>query len=199
MSFYRAQELLDELVVSGVQEDGTELDEIEIFNNSEITLKLDGVTVAPSVDITNKDTVGLLRIDIDWGDGQKDTITPKNYQSTAADYETEMSEWFTKRHAYHFYEEVKKTYLVITIYNTLNDKAVITQPITLKYKSISEDNVRYELISANITNDNTVSYVINDATTKQMIVVNSVAEDWLEDKSFYDRTKLFGTNYVNGD
>lgn len=202
MPYYQDQVIYDELVINELYDSGTkELKPIDIFNNTEIILKLDGISVKSSITekFTNPESVSLLRIDIEWGDGVKETITPKNYQSTSFEYEVEMSNWYTKRHTYHFYEEVAKTDLYITVYNTLNDKVVIKQPINLKYKSISEENVRYELISANITNDNTVSYVINDANTKQMIVVNSVAEDWLEDKSFVDKTKLFGTNVVNSD
>lgn len=199
MSYYKNQTLFEELIITGTQEEDYYYGEIDIFNNDSIYLKLEGISLPnKNIDnLTNEESVSLLRVDIEWGDGETTTLTPVNFVQNQETTGSIIDSWLNNSHTYHFYEEVDKTKLKIKLYNTLNDSVTITVDINVRYKSISEAGVRYELVSANITNDNRVSYIINEGSTKQMIVLNSVAEDWVEDKSFYDKTKLFGTNVVS--
>lgn len=195
MGYYQNQQYFEELVIEGEFYPGTySKDTIDMFNNDSIFLKLEGLTVASDDELlVNSQNISILCIIIDWGDGKKDTLSPENFKVTGpavAYYES----WMNKSHEYHFHNGIDKTDLIITIYNTKNEKTVITIPIRIKIKSLAETRAKFELISANITNDNKVSYIINDATTKQMIILNSVQDDWTENKSFLDKkTALYNS------
>lgn len=192
MGYYLNQELYDELIITGSYTENTVLDEIEVFNNDSIYLKLEGIEVPNMIEnLTNPESVSLIRVIIEWGDGEKTSLTPENYQRATSTIGTQYDSWLNNSHTYHFHEKIDSVELKVILYNTTNHKVVISVPIKVRYKSISELNVRYELVSANITNSNTVSYVINDASTKQMMVVGSLADDWTEDKSFYDKNKTW--------
>lgn len=192
MGYYLNQELHDELIITGPYTEDLVMDEIEVFNNDSIYLKLEGIEVPNTIEeLTNPEAVSLIRVIIEWGDGEKTSLTPENYERATSTIGTQYDSWLNNSHTYHFHEQVEDVELKVTLYNTINYKVVIKVPIKVRYKSISELNVRYELVSANITNSNTVSYVINDASTKQMMVVGSLADDWTEDKTFYDKTKLW--------
>lgn len=202
MGYYLNRELHDELVITGSKTNDDTLPEIEVFNNDSIYLKLEGIEVPVPEEIrevfTNPEAVSLIRVIIEWGDGEKTSLTPENYERSTSAIGTQYDSWLNNKHTYHFHEKVDKVNLKITLYNSINHKVVIDVPIKVRYKSLSELNVRYELVSANITNSNTVSYVINDASTKQMMVVGSLADDWTEDKSFYDKSKMWLEKDNNG-
>lgn len=186
MGFYQNEQYVEELVIAGNMKPGViEWEHIAIYNNDTISLNLKDLFLLQSFEISNPDAVSIIKIVIEWGDNNKSVLAPVVFtkQSTIG---TVANDWKKISHEYHFKEQIESTELTITVYNTLNDCLIIRIPIDIQYKSILEYNKLFELISANITNDNKVSYVINDAQENQMIVVQSVVEDWSAGRKFED-------------
>lgn len=184
MGYYHNEQYEEELIIAGNMTPGViEWERIAIYNNDTVTLNLQKLFLQQSFDITNPEAISLIKIVIDWGDGNKTSLSPAVFtkQSTIG---TSPDDWRKTSHTYHFKQEIDSTELVIKVYNTLNDLLVIIIPVDVQYKSILEYGTSFELISANITNENKVSYVINDAKEAQMIVVQSVVEDWTNGRKF---------------
>lgn len=193
MGYYREQQYFNDLTISGIYRPGISYEPIiDLFNNDDIYLKLEGIEIeSDSEKLTNPGNISILCIVIDWGDGKTDKLTPENFVKNASTIGTVYDSWMNKGHEYHLHKWTDKIELKITIYSTMNEKIVIIVPIQIKLKTFTESRAKFELISANITNDNRISYVINDATTKQMIVLNSAKDDWPENKFFLDKNDRF--------
>lgn len=178
MGFYLNEQFEEQLVISGEIESGViNWNPIAIYNNDTIILDLQKLSVIGSFEVVNPDAISLIKIVVDWGDGNKTSASPAVFakQSTIG---TKSNDWRLVSHTYHLKEEIDSTEIIITVYNTLNDCLTIKIPVQIQYKSILEYGTSFELISANLTNDNKVSYVINDTKEAQMIVAQSVVEDW---------------------
>lgn len=200
MGYYLDQLYYEDLVVADTLEPGTtEKKTIDIFNNDSLYLVLENVEIAPGdKSLTNPDSISILTIVIDWGDGKKDQLNPENFARKKSGAQQFVISWMNIWHTYHFHDGTTDSQITITIYDNANNKYIVIIPLRIKLKSLAETRAKFELISANITNDNQVSYVIHDATTKQMIVLKSKQEDWTENKSFLDKkTALY--NSVNAE
>jgi hypothetical protein len=62
--------------------------------------------------------------------------------------------------------------IVISLYNTFNDKVVIYIPYKLVYKSFYDLGIEYDMMSANVTNDNRSSFVLNNKVDDKIIIVS---------------------------
>lgn len=175
MSFFRGNEQLDTLVITGQYNPGTvTLEVIKLPNNDTLNLNLGGLTVKPSnPEITNVDQVVTLKIIIDWGDGNSESISPY-FHVLESTINTKYKEWTNISHTYSLNSEQGEISLQISVYNSLNDCTIFTVPITIQFQSLLESGAKFHLVSANITNDNQVSYVFNNTTEKSSFVVSTI-------------------------
>ena len=111
-----------------------------------------------------------IKIKINFGDGVKQTL---NKPLTHKNYILKKDEiWDSTEHFYSFEDE--KYYngqqnIIIEIKNIegITDKIII--PFTVLNTTASEYNVKMDLISANLTNDNNVSFVFNILNDNQLV------------------------------
>ena len=166
MSFFRGSEQLETLTVTGAYSAGNHtLESIKLPNNSTLKLNLAGISVTPSNQkLTNVDQIITLKIIIDWGDGNIETESSIN---------AKYQEWSSISHLYSLHDENIKPSLKIEVFNSLKDCATIIIPITIQYQSLLESGAKFVLVSANITNDNQVSYVFNNKADKSSFVISS--------------------------
>lgn len=175
MSFFRENQQLDVLNITGAYEAGTQvLEPIRLLNNSELKLNLTGLTVNPSnKELKNPEQITTLKIVIDWGDGNTESLSPI-FEVKNSTINTVYEPWTVTSHNYSLKSENNNLSLVISVYNTMNDCLVIDIPVIIEFQSLLESCAKLNLVSANITNDNKVSYVINNSTEESNFVVSSV-------------------------
>ena len=176
MAFFRGSEQLDTLTITGAYSaDNHTLTSIKLPNNSTLKLNLAGISVTPSNQkLTNVDQIITLKIIIDWGDGNIETVSPY-YHVAESSINAKYQEWSSISHLYSLHDENIKPSLKIEVFNSLKDCATIIIPITIQYQSLLESGAKFVLVSANITNDNQVSYVLNNTADKSSFVVSSKA------------------------
>lgn len=111
-----------------------------------------------------------IKIKINFGDGLKQTLDkPLTYKN----YILKKDEiWDSTEHFYSFEDEKYyngKQHIVIEIKNIegITDKIII--PFTVLNTVASEYNVKMDLVSANLTNDNDVSFVFNILNDNQLV------------------------------
>lgn len=111
-----------------------------------------------------------IKIKINFGDDNKKilskSLTHKNYILK------KNEKWDSIEHFYSFNDEKYyngKQYIVIEIKNIegITDKIII--PFTVLNTVASEYNVKMDLVSANLTNDNDVSFVFNILNDNQLV------------------------------
>ena len=175
MAFFQGNDQLDTLVCAGRYNPGeTILKSIILPNNSILNLNLADITVIPSnPDITNINQIGVLKIIISWGDGNTETISPY-FHIPSSSINVKIPEWTEVSHLYSLHDEQNEISLYIYVYNSLNDCATLIVPITIQFQSLLESGAKFHLVSANITNNNQVSYVFNNSADKSSFVVSSI-------------------------
>ena len=115
-----------------------------------------------------------IKIKINFGDGVKQTL---NKPLTHKNYILKKDEiWDSTEHFYSFEDEKyynDKQHIVIEIKNIegITDKIII--PFTVLNTVASEYNVKMDLISANLTNDNDVSFVFNILNDNQLVFASN--------------------------
>lgn len=174
MAILRGDEQLDSLVISGQFDPGiVTLDPIKLPNNTSLKIDLSGVTVNPSnQEITNPEQISILKIVIKWGDGSSNTIAPL-FEKQTSSINTKFEDWTVTSHTYSLGDTQTELTLEIDVYNSLNDCATLLVPITIQFQSLLESGAKLNLISANITNDNRVSYVLNNTAQQASFVVST--------------------------
>lgn len=174
MSFFRDKKQLNTLVITGSHSTSEEtLEEITLMNNSVLNLNLSGITVTPSnPDITNVDQVVTLKIIIDWGDGETESISPY-FTVQDSSINVKAQEWDNVSHTYALHSENGDLTLKIRVFNSLKDCTTLLIPVKVQFQSILESGAKLKLISANITNSNEVSYVLNNIKDKSNMIVTT--------------------------
>lgn len=175
MSFFRGNEQLEMLAVTGTYKPGQQtLAGIRFANNTTIHVNLAGISVSSSdTKLTNLDQLITLKVIIDWGDGTTESVSPY-YHVAESSINAKYQEWTSVSHLYSLHTETKNLTMKIYVYNSHNDCATIIIPITIQFQSLLQSGAKFRLISANITNNNQVSYVFNNLTDKSNLVVTSV-------------------------
>lgn len=111
-----------------------------------------------------------IKIKINYGDGDTETLikplTHKKYMLTGDD------DWSSVEHFYNFNDEKYFNgirYITFNIKNLegLEDKIII--PFTILTSVAANYNIKMDLISANLTNDNNVSFVFNIVGDNQIV------------------------------
>ena len=109
-----------------------------------------------------------IKIKIDYGDGKKEILSkPLNYTNFS-----KLNDWACTEHFYNFndkkyYEGTHYITFIIKNIEGLTDKIII--PFTVLNTQAVNYNVKMDLISANLTNDNNVSFVFNIVGDNQIV------------------------------
>lgn len=174
MSFLLGREQLNTLILTGAHKPGEEtLAGITLANNSSLNLNFSGITVTPSnPEISNVDQIVTLKIIIDWGDGETESISPYfSVQDSSINIKPQT--WDDVTHKYVLHTENGNIILKIQVFNSLKDCATLLIPVTVKFESILESRAKFRLVSANITNNNNVSYVLNNIADNANMIVTT--------------------------
>lgn len=175
MSFFCNNQQLDVLNITGAFDPGTKVETgIKLPNNTELNLNLAGLSVNPSnKSLSNLDQIKTLKIVVDWGDGNTEKLSPP-FEIKNSSINTKYDPWTSISHRYSLGSQTSDLTLTIYVYNHLNDCLIVTVPITIQFQSLLDSRAKLNLVSANITNDNRVSYVINNSVEKSNFVVESL-------------------------
>ena len=172
-------------------------DTIEIYNNGQFTLDLTSLRVSCSdSSIQNSE---IIKIRIDWGDGQKDTISKSILSNSSSIGFYDEMDWKTITHV--FNTDKRNVYLTddvkalpkirIKAFTTFNDSVVINIPYKLIYKSLYDLGTDFSLMNGNISNDNHSSFILKNNKENNMVVIS--VRDW---KKIYGDDEII---YINDD
>lgn len=189
-------------------------DVIEIINNEKILFDFSNLIVhATSVGVLNFSDVETIKIRIDWGDGNIDRLSKPLISNKSSIGVYRPNQWKVIEHLFN----VQKRYeyktndadslhkIVITAYNSFNDKLTITIPYKMVYKTLYDLGSEMSLFSSNTTNNNRVSYTLKQMSTDSMFVVMSkhwrsiYGEDDVEIIEEKKVSKDFSDEFVNVD
>lgn len=155
---------------------------IEILNNEDFVLDLSGIKMLCS-DTSISDSE-LLKIKINWGDGEEETIAKRLHAATSSIGVYVESDWLQITHRYN--TDKRNVYLTddvralpkiaITLYNSFNDVVTIYIPYKLVYKSIYDLGTKFTLKSGNISNSNRSSFVLKNEKDNGLVVI--AVKDW---------------------
>lgn len=155
---------------------------IEILNNEDFVLDLSGIKMLCS-DASISDSE-LLKVKINWGDGEEETIKRKLNATTSSIGVYAETNWLNVTHR--FNTDKRNVYLTddvralpkiaITLYNSFNDAVTIYIPYKLVYKSIYDLGTKFTLKSGNISNSNRSSFVLKNEKDNGLVVIS--VRDW---------------------
>lgn len=183
-------------------------DAIEIINNESILFDFTKLDIrASSIDILNYLNVEIVKIHIDWGDGQEDKLSKPLVSQSSSIGVFRPDGWKVVSHTFNVakrYQDGEQNAIVVTAFNTHNDKVIIKIPYSVVYKTIYDLGSEFSVFSANTTNTNQVSYTLKQLKTDSMFVVNS--QDWRKiymdeiDSTIHDEVSdVFSDEFVNED
>lgn len=115
-----------------------------------------------------------IKIKIDFGDGHKaNLVKPLTHKELILNG---SSDWSIIKHHYSFNDKKyfeKINYIVIEVKNIegLIDKIVI--PFTILSSLAADYNLKMDLLSANLTNDNNISFVFNILNNNQIVFASN--------------------------
>ena len=175
MSYFLNKEVFSELDFSKYFGKDTTNDlEIKIINNEKILFDFNKFEMGCSVQGIKTE---INKIIIDWGDGTYDRLQkpfPKLKTTLGA---LEEDKWKQIEHLFN----VEKRFVYvggnhtikITCYNTFGDKKTYKILYKVVYKSVYDIGSDFTIMSANLTNDNLVSYTIRQQASDSVIVVST--------------------------
>jgi hypothetical protein len=114
------------------------------------------------------DNFELSKIVIEWGDGQIDRLAKSLISKSSSIGTYNPISWkqathlfnVDKRYDYKTDDVSSLPKIVITFYNTFNDKVKRIIPYKIVYKSIYDIGSRFAMLNANVTNRNLTSFVL---------------------------------------
>ena len=115
-----------------------------------------------------KSPYGKIKIEIDYGDGSNEVLNkPLIYK-----FEETSNTWSSTEHFYNFtdkkyFENINYITFIIKNIEGIKDKVII--PFTILTSAAVTYNVKMDLISANLTNDNNTSFVFNMVNNNQLV------------------------------
>lgn len=173
MSYFLNDKIYSQLKFKDLLNDNDIL-EIEVVNNETISFDFRGVQLpCNQQDIVTE----IIKIVIDWGDGKIDKLTrPFAKQKTSIEIR-EDQEWKIVQHLFnvdkkYFYTNDKHK-ITIDFYNTFGECKTYVIYYKMFYKSIYDIGSDFSLLSANLTNDNNVSYTLRQDNTDSVIVTSN--------------------------
>ena len=216
MSYYYKNKVYDYYQVTDTSQGSQSLkkDEIEIINNEKILFDFTSMFVySKKLNVLNYEDVETIKIHIDWGDGQIDRLSKPLVSNKSSIGAYRPNQWKLVEHLFNVkkryeYKETDADYhhkIVITAYNTFNDKLVITIPYKMMYKTLYDLGSTFSLFSANTTNTNKVSYTLKQNNTDSLIV--GMSRDYKDNFNNDDEvevlektvSEIFSDEFVNED
>lgn len=182
MSYFYNKKIFKEYLVDGTIYAGNgdiiKEDFIEIFNNEKMIFDFSNLVFKCSdLSVTG---VELNKIKIDWGDGNTNTLT-KELKHKGNSINNKGQSWKRIEHIYN--TDKRNIYLTdevnalpkitIHLYNTYNDVVKIIIPFKLIYKTIYDLNCNFDIMSANVTNNNLTSFVLKENNNESISVVQT--------------------------
>lgn len=173
MSYFLNDKIYSHLKIKDLLNDNDIL-EIKVVNNEAISFDFRGVQLpCEQQGIVTE----IIKIVIDWGDGKIDKLTrPFAKQKTSIEIR-EDQEWKIVQHLFnvdkkYFYTNDKHK-ITIDFYNTFGECKTYVIYYKMFYKSIYDIGSDFSLLSANLTNDNNVSYTLRQDNTDSVIVTSN--------------------------
>lgn len=115
-----------------------------------------------------------IKIKVDFGDGQHDLLVkPLSHKNFILGNKTS---WCTIEHFYSFKEKEyfeKGGKIIFEIKNIEGLCDIIIIPFELINSSVNNYNAKLDLMSANLTNDNNISFVFNNVQDNQLIFAST--------------------------
>lgn len=151
-------------------------DYITIENNSSMTF-----------DISNLEDDGfkVMKAAISFGDGIRKVYSAPIKRNVSSLINTQQTEWrvithnfsFSKRYEYADDIQVKNLPKIeILLFYPTGKIESVNIPFRVSYKSLLEMNSQYDVLSANLTNQNTNSFVLQKVSDESKLIVSS--KDW---------------------
>ena len=173
MSYFLNDKIYSQLKFKDLLNDNDIL-EIEVVNNETISFDFRGVQLpCDQQDIVTE----IIKIVIDWGDGKIDKLTRPFAKQKTSIVIREDQEWKIVQHLFnvdkkYFYTNDKHK-ITIDFYNTFGECKTYVIYYKMFYKSIYDIGSDFSLLSANLTNDNNVSYTLRQDNTDSVIVTSN--------------------------
>ena len=143
---------------------------IIIINNELITFNLEKYDLYYIEQDEKKSPYGKIKIKVDFGDGQNNlSVKPLSHKNFILGNTTS---WCTIEHFYSFKEKEyfeKEGKIIFEIKNIEGLCDTIIIPFELINSSVNSYNAKLDLMSANLTNDNNISFVFNNVQDNQLI------------------------------
>lgn len=204
MSYFYNKKIFKEYLVDGTIYAGNgdiiKEDFIEIFNNEKMIFDFSNLVFKCSdLSVTG---VELNKIKIDWGDGNTNTLT-KELKHKGNTINNKGQSWKRIEHVYN--TDKRNIYLTdevnalpkitIHLYNTYNDVVKIIIPFKLIYKTIYDLNCNFDIMSANVTNNNLTSFVLKENNNESISVVQT--KSWKQQNEGEDIVYITDTSVSN--
>ena len=134
---------------------------ISICNNSIVTFNFSNYIK----------TNNVTRIEIDWGDSTQDVL---HYKFTKGGGTiTILKKWDSISHLYNLKNKKDNIQITFTIFYFNKNKKVYQTSANIVYKTTDQVFSNIEVLSANITDKNTTSFVIKDNESGYVYIMNT--------------------------
>ena len=159
-----------------------ELPLIEIFNKDEIEFDFTNVVFECSDPDLKGRNIAINKIHIDYGDGSSETLHEVLKVKSKFLGNFVEKNWKTVHHTFfteqkHIYQEnlIIANYpkINITFFNQFNDRYHFSIPYKILYKSFYDDGTSFNLMDANINNNNISSFTLREKKNNALIVVSA--------------------------
>lgn len=156
---------------------------ISILNNSSITFDVSDYKIESH--LIHDKTYDVFKVVIDYGDGNKETISQPIKKPTSTLSSPTSKNWNIFTHEFHFDKEYvydekllskNLPFISIKLYAVTGEYEEKVIHYKVLYKSLYELGTEFDINSSNLTAQNTVSYVMTKRDTGNMILVNT--KDW---------------------
>lgn len=139
------------------------LSEIQILNNQSIKFDLNQADFKSKNTLGNSNLIKIIKITIDWGDGQNDILVQ--------DFNRPTLEWKTSEHI--FSTTSKSSTIVVKIFSSCGSVATIKIPYKIIQKTIYDIGSQFKMIDARLTNENNISSVLKNKKKDAIIIVKT--------------------------
>lgn len=140
-----------------------------IFDKTEPITIINGEDI--SFDFSSELETGLMKVTIICNEDRN--IVQKPFIPANAAIVVNENEWCKFSQNFSFSKEESNGTITIKLEYEKADTLSKTFDYNVYYKSLEELNVNFELIGANLTNNNKVSYLIKNKTTDTLIIVKT--------------------------
>lgn len=214
MSYYHDKKIYDTYKISELYDSNNNIvnDIIEICNNEEFNIDLTSCTFKSNHE--GVDNVELNKVIIDWGDGETTKLIRPIHHTLSTISNVKENSW--KRATHVFNVNKRNVYFTnnveflpkiqLKLYSTFNDVVTILIPYKIVYKSLYDLGSNFELLQANVANNNLTQFVLKEGVNDSITIVS--AKDWkkiygnLNDINYIEDNKIsidYSDEYIDYD